>query len=211
MVTKSGEPTKVTFDHDAYIQTRLTAGDVYNDAETYGINIEAVAPTAPFWRIIGIRHLTGTENNGNHNVYLEMIDRHGNKIRGGNIAWTWEGRHQNEPANPVVLDKPDREPGGNITMHAGQKVTVGVKDVLTDKAGLFHTSHADEEPGNTWGHHSFYVLWQLTDPGITEPDPNPVPTPDPPTKTYEAELREVKDKLTGVIGFIDGVFDDHNV
>lgn len=196
----------MAFDHDAYIQKRLAIGDVENDAEAYGVSIEAVAPTAPFWRIIGIHHLLGHENNGKHNVYLEMIDRHGNKIRGGKVAWTWEGRRVDEPANPVTLDKPDWEPGGNITMHANQKVSVWIDDDLTDIADLFHTGHADEEPGNTWGHHSFYVLWQLTDPGTT----NPVPPiePKPPTQTYEEELREVRSKLISTIGYIDGVLDE---
>ncbi|MBN1217591.1 MAG: hypothetical protein JXM69_01580 [Anaerolineae bacterium] len=161
-----------------YLLNSKDGGQPINDsAEKYGARIvEAdVAEGETYWRVIGVHHLLPRENFGNHHVYLDALDEDGNRLKRPPIwvGWTWEGRRPNEPANPVILDKPDYEAGGNLTMHFGQKVSVWVNGTQpdgqdkSDRVENLHTTHPDEPlPDgtllNTLGHHSFYVVFQRT-------------------------------------------------
>lgn len=147
-------------------------GEAYNDAGVYGVIIHESQST--LWKVIGVHHLSGSENAGKHNIYFDVLDREGlrTNIR---IHWEWEGMHLNEQPNDVIIDKPDYEPGGNIALHSGQKVICWIADpttgsVISDKVSGLHINHSDEEQGNTWGHHSFFIVFQK----VTDiPDPRP--------------------------------------
>ena len=72
-------------------------------------------------------------------------------------------------APPRAFDKPDNEPAANVEMYGGQIVWVelGGDDVPSERVAGMHTAHADEPgPGgenwNSYGHHSFYVVFQRT-------------------------------------------------
>ncbi len=172
----------MAFNHQAYNAIYLEdaqKGDAAtNDAaKKYGVRIEPadVAPGEKYWRVIGVHHLKPMENWGNHHVYLDVLNADGNRMRQP-IAWvgfTWEGRHPDEAAPPVPVDKPDAEPGSNIAIGKSQSLTVwvkGRKQSATDKSDRvtgIRTAHPDEPlPDgtlhNTWGHHSFYVVFQET-------------------------------------------------
>lgn len=156
--------------HDDF-KAKALANPVINDAHGYGVDILPSA-SKENWRIIGVHHLTGEENRGGHHLYLEALD--GERVRGF-VGWTWEGRQVGEKADPIVLDKPLNEPAGNIGLGAPQTVQAWMlgreindrdsSDVVTG----IHTRHADEEAGNTFGHHSFYVVFQKT--VATDPEP----------------------------------------
>jgi len=147
---------------------------IFNNSEKYGVGIKSFTDISvpvdakQYWRVIGVYHLTGTENMGNHHLYADVLDADGRRVKQarlklmqGNSAPQW-----------AVIDKPANEPGTNFPLWSHDRAAVSVNhpadnplpsEVVT---GIM-TGHADEEIGNTWGHHSFYVVFQLTN--IPEP------------------------------------------
>lgn len=168
--------------HIDFINRCLNSPTVINDAAGYGVVIvpAVVTPGDIYYRIIGIHHLTPQENAGKRNLYLDVLDESGQRISGSKIAWGWQGQtpDQIQRTNPAVIDKPAYEPGGNISLDAGQIVSARVAGAMSDMATNIHTGHDDEPGGNTRFHHSFYVVWQRTvatgqppvDPDPQEPD-----------------------------------------
>ncbi len=144
----------------------------YNDAESYGIFIEPLEN--PTWQVIGIHHLTGEENRGNHNVFIEVLckqnDRQGFKA----INWTWEGRQPHEPALPVFAGQKSLDELIDLPLNLGMVVSLWVQGSGIGKG--FSSNHPDEETGNTIGHHSFFICFQEN--GGENPDP-PEPEPEP--------------------------------
>lgn len=161
-----------------YLNNVQAGGAPLNDAaENYGVVIEPaqVAEGQMYWKVIGVHHLDPQENFSNHHVYLEVLDEQGNRIRQPLpwVGWTWKDRRPDEPARPVPIDKPDFEAGGNIAVHRSQIISVWVNGFTPDASDLsdrvtgIRTTHPDEplpngELLNTWGHHSFYVVFQRT-------------------------------------------------
>jgi len=170
-----------------------------NDAASYGVKIQKVGGAR--YRCIGVHHLTPDENGGNHHVYLDVLDAQGKRVYGIPIGWDWVGRTPAEPARPVAVDKRAGEPGSNIGLGLGQIATVWVLgDGPSDRVYNLRTDHPDEAPGNTRGHHSFYVVFQEGEaaPAPT-PDPTPEPLPEPmpiPATPTEQQLREI---LAGIV------------
>lgn len=170
---------------EAKIQEWIAKGARVNEALKYDVAIAIGNPKdgKNFALCLGVMHLTPEQNGGNHNVFIDIVDRNGQQIRGTYVIdWDWKDRRQNEPKpNPVILDKPIDEAGGNLAMFGGQVVRVQVKDTDSDVVSGMHTYHPDEASGNTIGHHSYYVAFQLTSSPITPPPPPPPPPPpDPP-------------------------------
>lgn len=160
------------FDFQAFNQQCLSS-DFYplNQADDYGLSI-VHAKSMQAWRCIGIRHLAAHENGGRHNVFLEVLDEHGKRLGSAGsassptssptapiIGWNWA---DNAPTQTRRLDKPDSEPAADIPLDKNATLTIWVEgDGLdTDYVRGFHARHADECDGNTYGHHSFYVVFQ---------------------------------------------------
>ena len=164
--------------NNQYLANRRANQPPINDAaDRYGIRIERaqVDVGETYWQVIGVHHLLPLENFSNHHIYLDVLDRNGVRVRQPHawVGWTWENRSSNEPAPPVPIDKPAAEPGGNISVNRGQMVSVWVKGrtpigtAISDQVVNIRTTHPDEPlPDgtlhNTWGHHSFYVVFQET-------------------------------------------------
>jgi hypothetical protein len=168
-----------------------------NDAERYEVRIvpAQVEPGQLYWRAIGVRHLEPAENTGKHNLYAELLDEEGKRVRDANVqlARGWEGQRPDEKSPLVRFDKGENEPATNVPIDRNQKLWVAVaSDLPSDRVENLHTKHADE-PGpngelwNSIGHHSFYVVFQRTRsagstppivvPPLTEPaEPPPVST-----------------------------------
>lgn len=145
-----------------------------NDAANYGASIVS-APAGDAWRCIGIYHLKPSENKGRHNVFVEVLDPHGDRIRLPHITWTW---WIDAPTQTRQLDKPDNEPAADITIDKGATITLQVADGLpSDSVGNLHARHNDEGSGNTWGHHSFYVVFQLKRGNVATPPVEPQKPP----------------------------------
>lgn len=175
-----------------------------NEAGAFGVSVipAAVKTGQTYWKFIGVYHLSGEENHGQSNVFLEALDEQGRRVIPAWVGWTWDGRTPSERADPVALDKPATEPAGNINLGFNQTVTVRVNgpnrdsEDISDKVTGLHTRHGGvSTSGNYSGHHSFYVLWQRAIAG-QKPDPEPEPDPDPPpagtiTKTFEDEEMKI--------------------
>lgn len=135
-----------------------------NDAGPYGVQVERVAdPRQPHWRVIGVHHLTGPENMGNHNVFCDILDEEGHRIQGAHLLAT----NNNLPSSLIKIDKPPHEPGTNFPVFKNDTYTVAVHGpdhapLPSERVINLHTRHPDEESGNTLFHHSFFVVFQKT-------------------------------------------------
>jgi len=192
------------FDHYQYqqqfVENHKEGNPPINDAIEYGVAIEPCRPEEGefYWKIIGLHHLTPEENVGKHNLFMDVLDAAGGRVEPFfEVDWTWEGRRPDEAAPPVRLDKPQNEPGGNLSVWINQTVSAWVTDdnECSDTIGNVHTRHADESGGNTVGHHSFYVVWMLAEAG-EEPDPPLPPLPEP-SDDCEKVLLQIKELIDG--------------
>jgi len=156
------------FDHAHYVRTGIAAAGrgliPVNDAQKYGVNVVKTEADSPKkWAVILVHHLTGIENADKHNVYMDVLDEQGNRVPKAEVALTWVGQRPSEQVAPVVIDKPPYEPGGNYAMDKKQFLSFWVHDDTypSDKVTGLSLEHNDEGEGNTWGHHSFLVVWML--------------------------------------------------
>lgn len=137
------------------------------DLDKYGITIGRTADRAPAYRLTQIRKLTGDENRGSQNIFVRVWDETGRRL-------TWPDlRIRASAGRPDVfrdylLDKPATaiERGhGDVPMYPRTPYTVSIVDARghrSDQVAGLRTDHPDEEQGNTWGHHSFYLEFTLT-------------------------------------------------
>lgn len=170
--------------------SRALAEGFFNDAEPYGVSVVRQEPNEQGvkWAIIGVHHLTPDENRGGHQLYVEMLDEQGQRVQPvGWLTYTWDGIQEHElPTPPIRADKPDHEPKGHLGVWANQTIHLRCHgtsydanqpdaDGGSDWISGVHTRHADEGveggPRNTYGHHSFYVIYQRK---VDEPPPPPL-------------------------------------
>jgi hypothetical protein len=143
--------------------------DVINDAQAYGVAIvpATVALGAWYWQAVRVHHLTPAENNGNHHIYLDMLDPAtapdpgslGGRVFGAHARVTWTGGEQ-----IVTIDKSLNESGTNLPIWKGQVcdvIALGMpgEELASDRVTGIHTGHPDEATGNTLFHHSFSVTY----------------------------------------------------
>ncbi len=160
-----------------------------SDAAEYGVTVEvATAAAGAKWRWVATRvhHLTAGENNGNHNLYVTLLDENLARARTRTawIAWPTETTYE-YTIETILQDKPENEAGGNAPLWKHQVVSCGVNvnsDEVSDVVRGIHTEHPDEPPatpggnlGNTLYHHSFLVEFTRTAVGDPEPTPDPGP------------------------------------
>lgn len=154
------------FDFQGYNQNFISnaTGVLSNSAAGYGVSVRPAPVTTgeTYWQVVGIHHLTPEENRSRHNIFVDALDEQGQRIRDLQIGWNWEG-NGDTPA-PRRLDKPANEPGCDIPLFDGV-FRLWVVGAPSDEAFGFHYRHADEpatngELLNTFGHHSFYVVFQ---------------------------------------------------
>lgn len=162
-------------DYNRQFLEKVKRGEpVFNNATNYNVETKSLSEiTIPvtakqYWRVVGVYHLTGAENMGNHHVYADVLDGDGRRVNQSRLVLT-QGN-----AAPVyaVVDKPANEAGTNFPLWSTTRATVAVSypvdnPLPSESVSGIRTDHADEEVGNTWGHHSFYVVFQLT----TIPEP----------------------------------------
>jgi hypothetical protein len=159
-----------------------------NKAAAYDIVITqpSVEDNQKYWACIGAYHLTAEENNGKHVLYLEALDENNNRIFGTAFKWGWEGQRPDESSPDLIDDKPPNELV-NLVIWANQILWTGVRDAIpSGEVKNVRSTHPDEAPGNTWGHHSFYVAFKRVegDDGGTEP-------PEPPPELECGEIRKL--------------------
>lgn len=177
-VRSEGE-NKLALDVKEVSEDMLASPDVVLPDAKYEIAIET-KQRAPgvYWQVKGVRHLLPSENNGNHHCYFGLFDESGNPIMGSFVDWNWAHNSGPKPP-PVICDKPyPQEPMGNLPIAGNMEwVEVWMGD-NSDRIYNIRSTHPDEKPGNTWGHHSFYVVFQKV--LVTETPPPDDDTESPP-------------------------------
>ena len=150
-------------------------------AANYGVHIQPInaSAEATYWKLLGIYHLAPDENNGRHNAFVEVLDEEGKRIPQRDhlrVGWTWEGKSDGPP-QPARLDKPNDEPAADVPIEKGMTLHLWIEgEGPSDRVVGLHTRHADEPgqqnpQGNTYGHHSFYIVFQrTTQPSKTKPE-----------------------------------------
>ena len=92
----------VGFDFSHYNQTFIDrpGAEPLTDAAAYGVRVipASVAPGQTYWQVIGIHHLTPEENKGKHNLFAEIVDASGQRVREQalQLQWNWEGQQPGE-------------------------------------------------------------------------------------------------------------------
>jgi hypothetical protein len=196
------------FDAAKYAALFVQRQGDFTDCAKYSVSVNVLAGT--MYRCIGVHHLTPDENMGNHNIYVDVLDESGKRVKNAVVNWNWVGQKASEQSPPVVLDKPASEPGGNIALGAGQIVTVWVSGGTSDVIANLRTDHPDEGAGNTRYHHSFYVVWQRgkapgpPQPPTPEPETPPIPMPTTPREVCQ----DVIDRLRIVAQNVSDCADD---
>ena len=127
-------------------------GIAYNDAIDYGVVIQLSSSN---WKVIGIHHLLPHENNGNHNVFVEVLCKQNDREAFKAIHWTWEGRQNHEAAPDVFAGQKPLNELVDIPLNFGMIVSVWPH--LGEKVLGLSSDHPDEATGNTIGHHSFFI------------------------------------------------------
>lgn len=142
---------------------------VVNDALAYGVSIvnAAPAPGAWYWQAVRVHHLTPEENNGNHHIFLDLLDPtlgdgqnpDGERLFGARVRLAWDGGEQT-----ITIDRPLSEPGANFPIWrwqvcSAQALGLQGQELPSDRVTGMHTGHPDEAPGNMLFHHSFSVTF----------------------------------------------------
>jgi len=172
---------------------------IFNNATNqYGVKVRPLTEQSipldaeKYWRIIGVHHLKGIENMGNHHVFCDVLNEDGQRVNQSRLVLT-QGN-----ASPVfaVVDKPAHEPGTNFPLWKTTRATVAVQwpegnPLPSESVTGLRIDHPDEEVGNTWGHHSFYLVFQraniaeATEPQPDSTDEQPAPDDSPPLSLEE--------------------------
>lgn len=181
------------FDHMHYNRTFIAAAQKgflpNNNATQHGVEVSRSSiPSDWVWRTIGVHKLTGVENNGNHHVYCEVLDSNGLRVH---LAKLTLKEHDGKLLN-AMIDKPENEPGTNFPLWSDQGVSVWVDHpfndnrIPSDVVSGIHYGWPDDQTGNTWGHHSYYVVFQAMRGSVAPKPPIVIPptTPDQPAVTW---------------------------
>jgi hypothetical protein len=152
---------------------------IYNNTERYGLTLKQLKDitvslnSKQYWRVIGVHHLTGAENMGNHHVYCDVLDGTGRRINQARLIL----EQGSSAPQFAVVDKPANEAGTNFVMWSNTRATVSISypannPLPSESVTGLRSDLPDEEIGTTWGHHSFYVVFQLTNiPKSAPPEP----------------------------------------
>ena len=111
------------------------------------------------WRCVHVHKLSDAENEGAHNVYIDLLDINGKRIDWITdllvIRYGWEGMRSEEAPTGLTIDKKAPEPGTNFALFKGMIASCwcesGTLQAYTDGAW-----NLDAEDGHT----SYYVIFQ---------------------------------------------------
>lgn len=199
----------MSFQHTVYntnfLEHLRTSDEPLRPDPAYNVRVQPAEVTAGtvYWRMIGVHHLAPDENRGRHHVFVEVLDEAGQRVRDPNLKmeWTWEDSSESPITSP--LDKPHNEPAGNIPIHLNMKVALWLTGDgrASDRVTNLHAQHADEPAAsgdlwNSYGHHSFYVVFQRTTKAGSEIGDNghaEIPGGQPGDESHHGEMGNVGD------------------
>ena len=176
-----------------------------NDAQDKGVVVQRAAGAEA--KCIGVHCLTNSENTFDHHILLAVVDKDGGRVDNARVDWEWADMHPNEAKpNPVLLDKPEGEPPGNLPIMASMKIIVSVGgNILSDIVSGLSTEHTGiDGEVNRWGHFSYFVAWQIGGEPVPVVPPVVIPPIKPPVEP-PSNLEEVIAAARGVRDDIDEV------
>jgi roadblock/LC7 domain-containing protein len=119
------------------------------------------------WRCVHVHKLELDENQGSHNVYVDVIDESGQRIAHPSVtvSFGWTG----STTQTTIFEKPEWEPGANFMLTAGEYAWCAIGNDSDIVNGLFGEA----------GHTSYYIVFQRQNSDVvTEPhQPNTVIVP----------------------------------
>ena len=140
-----------------------------NNTPITGGNVLSVTAISA-WKCVFVHALSNEEEQGAHNVYIDMVDEGGRRLQPTaalSIEYGWDGMQSNEkpPLAPLEKLSPVKRDVGE--WFRGQRLWVGVKDVIGSDIAQNFTSDPD-------GHQSFYVVFQRQSKGVEPQKPNTI-------------------------------------
>ena len=131
-----------------------------------GWNITSVT-SIDKWRCVHVHKLELDENQGSHNVYVDVLDETGQRIAHPNVtvSFGWTG----SATQTTIFEKPAWEPGANFMLTAGENAWCSIGNDSDIVNGLLGEA----------GHTSYYIVFQRQSAGeVTAPhQPNTVVVP----------------------------------
>ena len=149
-----------------------------------------------------IAHLPGNLNGGCHAAYVDVLGEDGQPLSNPllKIGWTWEGRRDEEHADPVALDKgPLDASAGNVVIYKGMVMALWLQDgdrMVSDVVSGLQTATPDDDPatGNSRFHNSFYIVFRKRGTLVQPSPPQPVTLEDQ-VKALQTDMAEVKRRI----------------
>lgn len=151
-----------------------------------------------------IAHLPGELNRGNHHVFVDVLGEDGQPMQNPpllKIGYTWEGRRDEEHADPVALDKGPNDPAaGNVVIYKGMNMVLWLQNtplIVSDIVSGLQTETPDADPatGNSRYHNSYYIVFRKRI-SVTPPLPTPQPvTLEEKVNALQLDMAEVKRRI----------------
>jgi hypothetical protein len=146
------------FDFQSLTREALASDEPLNLAADYGVSIIR-ARSINSYRCLLAYHLTPDENAGGNSVYVEALDEQGERTTEPLVNWTCT---LGGPIESNDLTSSSTEPATKINMRRFDTITCWINDGVldSDSVGNIYTRHADEAPGNSYGSHSYFLVFQ---------------------------------------------------
>ncbi len=151
-----------------------------------------------------VAHLPGELNRGNHHVFVDGLGEDGQPLINPplRIGYTWEGRRDEEHADPVALDKGPNDPAaGTVVIYKGMVMVLWLQDagplIVSDIVSGLQTETPDADPatGNSRYHNSYYIVFRKRI-SVTPPLPTPQPvTLEEKVNALQLDMAEVKRRI----------------
>lgn len=148
------------------------------------VKISEINQNGIAWRCTRIRHLSGADNAGRHNVFIYLYEgRAADRLpvqvySGPAIRYGWEGQHPDELQQPKTLDKKPPDPTTDIAIETGMHVWIEVVDPRgypSERVSNLHAEMPSDGSGNEYHHHSYAVEFILDDIDIDHGIDRPLP------------------------------------
>ncbi len=146
-----------------------------------------ITPTSAIdkWCCVYARKLSDAENEGSHNVYVDVLDINGQRIAHPNVtvSFGWAG----STTQTTVFEKPEWEPGANFMLTAGENAWCAIGNDSDIVNGLFGEA----------GHTSYYIVFQRQSTGeVTAPhQPEMVTVPVSLINDIKAKLQSLQEAV----------------
>lgn len=137
------------------------------------------------WRCVHVHRLVVEESQGNHNVYIDVLDETGQRIAHPNVtvSFGWTG----SATQTTIFEKLEWEPGANFMLTAGENAWCAIGNDSDIVNGLLGEA----------GHTSYYIVFQRQSAGeVTAPhQPNMISVPMDAILEVEKKLKDLQEAV----------------